>query len=391
LRRIARWAIPALRRAPYGLVAALVLARFADEWAAFLPAGALEPLRGELGLTYAQAAGVLVALPAGGLVGAGLVVAADYVSRRLLASLGAIAYGLALIVFGLAHSLTVLLAAAFVWGAASDAFVHGCEVALADLAGEALPLALARMNGWAAVGDLLGPLTLAAAATLGLGWRGAFLVGGGLMIFYAAALARQPLPPPHPRVSPARPLGDVRSILADRRVLEAAIVLGLFALLDEPLAAFMIAYLERVRRLTPGLAYAPVMAMIVGHMAGFALFERFTGERTPRAVLLACAGILVCVLPAAMFAPLLAIETLAALAFGAAGAVFYTTMQAATLALRPRQVGAVSAVISLIGMLGMGFPALVGIVADSHGLAAALGLYAAVPVVILALVALARR
>jgi predicted MFS family arabinose efflux permease len=247
------------------------------------------------------------------------------------------------------------------------------------------------MNGWAAVGDLLGPLTLAAAATLGLGWRGAFLVGGGLMIFYAAALARQPLPPPHPRVSPARPLGDVRSILADRRVLEAAIVLGLFALLDEPLAAFMIAYLERVRRLTPGLAYAPVMAMIVGHMAGFALFERFTGERTPRAVLLACAGILVCVLPAAMFAPLLAIETLAALAFGAAGAVFYTTMQAATLALRPRQVGAVSAVISLIGMLGMGFPALVGIVADSHGLAAALGLYAAVPVVILALVALARR
>jgi predicted MFS family arabinose efflux permease len=131
------------------------------------------------------------------------------------------------------------------------------------------------------------------------------------------------------------------------------------------------------------------MAMIVGHMAGFALFERFTGERTPRAVLLACAAILVCGLPAAMFAPRLAIQALAAVAFGAAGAVFYTTMQAAALALRPRQVGAVSAVISV--MIGMGFPALVGVVADSQGLAAALGLYAAVPVVLLALIVLARR
>ena len=368
-----------------------MLARFADEWAAFLPAGSLEPLRGELGLTYAQAAGVLVALPAGGLVGASLIVAADYVSRRLLASLGALAYGLALVVFGLAHSLPMLLAAAFVWGAASDAFVHGCEVALADLAGEALPLALARMNGWAAVGDLLGPLTLAAVAALGLGWRGAFLMGGALMLLYAVALARQPLPAPQGRASAARPLGEVRSILADRRVLEAAIVLGLFALLDEPLAAFLIAYLERVRRLAPSLAYAPVMAMIVGHLAGFALFERLTGERTPRAVLLACAGVMVFALPAAMFAPQLAIQALAAVVFGAAGAVFYTTLQAAALALRPGQVGAVSAAISVIGMIGMGFPALAGIVADSQGLAAALGLYAAVPMVILALIVLARR
>ena len=61
------------------------------------------------------------------------------------------------------------------------------------------------------------------------------------------------------------------------------------------------------------------------------------------------------------------------------------------LALRPGQVGAVSAAISVIGMIGMGFPALAGIVADSQGLAAALGLYAAVPMVILALIVLARR
>ena len=120
-----------------------MLVRFADEWAAFLPAGALEPIRHDLGLSYTQAGAVLAALPAGGLLGNVFVVAADYVSRRMLASLGALAYGLALIAFGLSHSLPTLLLAAFVWGAASDAFVHGCEVALVDLAGEDLPQSLA--------------------------------------------------------------------------------------------------------------------------------------------------------------------------------------------------------------------------------------------------------
>jgi hypothetical protein len=42
-------------------------------------------------------------------------------------------------------------------------------------------------------------------------------------------------------------------------------------------------------------------------------------------------------------------------------------------------------------MLGMGFPALVGAVADAWGLAAGVGLYVAVPVAILALVALRPR
>lgn len=277
MRRIALWAIPAVRRAPYGLVAALLLVRFADEWTTFLPAGALEPIRRDLGLTYAEAAGVLVALPAGGLVGTFFVIAADYVSRRWLASLGALAYGLAMIGFGLGHSLPVLLAAAFAWGAASDAFVHGCEVALVDLAGDELPKTLARMNAWAAVGDLLGPLTLALAVALGFGWRGAFVGGGALMLGYAAWLATQRLPPPHPPASLPNPFAGVWAILKDRRVLVVAVALGLYGLLDEPLAGFLIAYLERVRRLSPALATAPVMAILVGGMGGFAAFERIAG------------------------------------------------------------------------------------------------------------------
>lgn len=317
-------------------------------------------------------------------------VAADHVSRRLLASLGALAYGLALISFGAAHSLPVMLLAAFAWGAASDAFIHGCEVALVDLAGEDLPKALARMNAWASAGDLLGPLALAACALLGLGWRGAFLGSGVLMVGYAAWLASQDLPGPHPRDSRAPPLAGVLSALKDRRLLHLALVLGLFGLLDEPLDGFVIAYLERVRGLPPQLATAPVVAILIGGMAGYGGFERFGGGRRPRHVVLA-AALLAAALPAVLFLPFLPLQVAAGFVFGAAGAVFYTTLQARILDLRPGQAGTASAVASLLGMAAMGFPALVGFTADAYGLGAGVGLYAAVPLVILALLALWRR
>ena len=385
------WAIPALRRAPYGLVAALVLVRFADEWTTFFPAGTLEPIRHDLGLSYAGVAGVLVALPAGGILGNVFLVAADYVSRRLLASLGALTYGLAMIAFGVGHSLPVLLTAAFAWGAASDAFVHASEVALVDLAEDALGKTLARMNAWASVGDLLGPATLAVAAMLGFGWRGAFIGGGVAMLGYAAWLATQRFPPPHPPEKLPNPLAGVWAIARDREVLLLAVVLGLFSLLDEPLDGFMIAYFERVRGFAPALATAPVVAILVGGMAGFAVFERLAGGRSPRVVILACAAAMIVTLPVAIYAPFLPLELAAGLGFGAAGAVFYTTLESVVLALRPGQAGATGAVVSTIGMLGMGFPALVGALADSRGLGAGLALYAAIPPVTLALAAWWRR
>jgi predicted MFS family arabinose efflux permease len=391
LRRVALWAIPALRRAPYGLVAALVLVRFADEWTTFLPAGALEPIRRDLDLSYAQVAGVLVALSGGGIVGTFLIIAADYVSRRVIASLGAATYGLAMIAFGVGHSLPLLLAAAFAWGAASDAFVHGAEVALVDLADEALGKTLARMNAWAAVGDLLGPLTLGAAALLGLGWRGAFLGGGVAMLGYAAWLGAQRFPPPHPPEKLPNPFAGVWRIARDREVLLLAILLGLFGLLDEPLDGFMIAYFERVRGWSPALAAAPVVAGLVGGMAGFAAFERIAGERSPRRVVLICTVAMIATLPAAIFLPDLPLQMAAAFVDGVAGAVLYTTLESVVLALRPGQAGATSAVVSAVGTAGMGFPALVGALADARGLGAGLALYAAVPALILVLAAGWRR
>lgn len=368
-----------------------MLVRFADEWAAFLPAGCLEPIRAALGLTYAEAAGVLVALPAGGLLGNLFVVAADHVSRRWLASLGAPAYGLAMIAFGFGHALSTLLIAAFIWGAASDAFVHGCAVALVDLAEDALPTALARSHGWSAVGDLAGPLTLAACVAFGLDWRAAFMGIGTAMLGYAVWIASQRLPPPRPASERAPPLTAIWTTLRDPRVLFLALVLGLYGLLDEPLDGFLIADLERVGHLSPALAALPVLAILLGGLTGFGAYERFAAALASRRGLVIWALAMAVALATTVLASWLPLQLAAGFAFGLTGAVFYTALDAQVLSLRPGQAGATSAVVSAVGMLGIGFPALVGAVADRAGLGAGLALYALVPAIIVALLALDRR
>jgi hypothetical protein len=95
-------------------------------------------------------------------------------------------------------------------------------------------------------------------------------------------------------------------------------------------------------------------------------------------------------LPIAIFAPALMVQLLAALVFGLSGAIFYATMQAEILSLRPGQAGSVSAVVSLIGMAGMGFPLATGALSDAFGLGAGVALYGVVPAIVLARVLLDR-
>ncbi|MDP2213147.1 sugar MFS transporter [Phenylobacterium sp.] len=358
---------------------------FADEWFTFLPAGVLEALREDVGLSYAQGGLVLAALSLGGMVGIVFQAAADYVSRRWLSALGALAYGGAMIAFGLSDSFIMLFAAAFVWGAASDAFIHGCEVALVDLAGDDLPRALGRVNAWSAVGDLLAPLTLALAAAVGLGWRGLFLAGGGLMLAYGLWLASQRFPPPHRREGEVRPDLDLLALITDGRVLLMAVIMGLFSLLDEPLLAFLIAYLDQVAGYGPGLAVILSAGALVGGLLGHGLAGRLIPATAPGRALIPSALVATLSLPVMAFGPQAWLVVVGGLVFGFSGAVFYTALQSRVLTLRPGQAGSTGAAVSAIGLAGAGFPALVGLAADAWGLAAGLGLYVAVPAVMLVL------
>lgn len=311
--------------------------------------------------------------------------AADFVDRRRLAALGALVYGACLLAFAVGQSLPVLLVAELCWGAARGAFVHSCEVALVDLYPDDLAPVLGRVNAYGAVGDLLAPLTLAAAAALGVSWRAVFLLGAVLMLLYAGWIARQRFPATRRTAGGEGPVVAVLGIVRDRRIVLLAVVSGLFGLLDEPFLGFTMAYLEKVRALSPALAATVAAAAVGGGIAGFLVGPAAT-RRLPGRWPLLLFGVLVAVtVPSLALAPVVPLQLASAAAFGFSGAAFYALLQAAYLGLRPGRAGTSQAVVSTIGVFGAGFPALAGAVADARGLGAGLALYAAVPVLMLVL------
>jgi predicted MFS family arabinose efflux permease len=389
--RFSGWLLPAAVRVPLGLAGALVLVRFADETFGFFPAGTLAQVRTEVGLSFQQAGLLLALLGAGGVLGSIFEVAADHVSRRLLASLGAFVYAAAMVAFGLGHSFAVLAGASFVWGAASDAFVHGAEVALVDVAGGRLTSALGRQHAFASAGDVLSPILVAAALGAGLGWRPLFLAGGITMVGYAFWLSRQPLPPPHPRDVRGRPLPGVMSALRDPRILILGLAVSVFGPLDEPFLGFLIIFLQKIRGVTPSVANLVAAAVLAGGLVGYTVTLRLATGRSGRAVLVAASLVVLITVAGMVMLPDVGVVAVLGLGFGAGGAIFWTVVRSIVLRLRPGQAGTTSAVVSAIGLPAVAFPALVGTVADWRGLDTAMGLYVVLPAVMLLLVLLLLR
>lgn len=377
--------VPFAARAPFSLLVALMLVRFADEWFSFFPSGSLEAIRSDLGLSYARIGLVVAAQPAGGLLGTVFSIAADYVDRRLLASLGAFVSGLGLLAFATSHAFIALLLAGFVWGLAGDALIAGTEITLVELYPESLAPVLARVNAYGAVGDLLGPLTLAGAAALGFGWRSVFALGGALLVLYAASFAGQTFPTPRPRPDGKGVVAGVVSVAQNRLVLRLALIDALFGLLDEPFQGYTLAYFERDRGLAPALATLIIAGWVVAGVVGFLAVPIFS-RRSSDWTLLRGFGVVIAVAVGVLVAaPIVSLQALAALTFGFAAAVFYSVLQAAVLGAEPGRAGTINAVVSTIGTFGIAFPSLVGVVVDDHGLQAGLGLYALIPLLILTL------
>lgn len=359
-----------------------MLVDFADEFATFLPASAIAAIRTDLDLSYAQAGTVLGMLSAGGVVGNFLTAAADFVSRRLLTGAGAAVSGACMLTFAFGGSFLPLALAAFVWAAASDAFVHGSQVALADLAGDDLEPTLARMNLLGSIGDVLAPAAVVTVTVTGLGWRPLFAATGGVFLGYGAWLGAQPLPPPTP--NGATPFRAAVAVLGDRRVWWCSAFLGTGVILEAPFLGFVV---ELLAQEGAGETGAPVVvgAVVIGGTAGFlAAAARRTPMRGDAALAGACLSEVVSV-AAMLFVPNVAVVCFAAFVFGAAGAVVWLVMQAMVLRLRPGQAGMTWAVVWTLSLPSALVAPLVGVLADRVGLHTAIAVYAPVPFVMLAL------
>jgi predicted MFS family arabinose efflux permease len=371
-------------------LAAVLLVRLADESAVFLPFGALESFRADLGLTYAQAGLVLAAIGPGALVGGVFSAAADRYSRRVIVAGGALGFALSLAMFALGSAFAVLVAGGFVMGMASTAMVDGAEVALVDMAGDGLRRYLARSNLLATVGDLLGPALVATTAALGLSWRVAFGAGALLMGLYGLALAGAPLPPPvrhddDGRNGDAAPRPGLMAVLRD----PAVWVMGLIGLLmvpfDEPLTGFTIALLQQDRGASTAVATSVAFIGICGGVVAFAVLARRFEHVADHRLLIGSVSAMTVGAVAIAVVPALAMVAAAGLVTSIGLNLAWLAVQHRTLTLRPGQVGTTNAVLGTLESTGSWLPVAIGVIADRAGASLAVGCFGILGAAMLAL------
>jgi predicted MFS family arabinose efflux permease len=364
-------------------VVSLLVAGFVDETVAFLPFGALEPLRRDLDLSYARGAALLALYPGIGLVGGVFGVLADRHSRKLIAAGGALGYSAGLLLFAASTNFPMLVLAIALMGLAGDATVRATDVALVDVAGDRIELAVARATLLGTIGDLAGPALLAVCLAMGLGWRAAFVAAGLGMAGYGLLLASQPLPDPGPWArapSPdgTRPRGEVVAVLRDRRVFRLGLLAALVDVFDEPFLAFAIAYLVATRGQSAGVATLTAGVGLAGGVAAAAWASRVErSEITPSAV----GALLVGGVGAIVLATHPVVAAVGAAGVGAAVNLAWISLEARVLSLRPGQAGTTSAVVSAVGQVAVLVPLAAGLVADGAGVTTALLLYLAMAVV----------
>jgi predicted MFS family arabinose efflux permease len=364
-------------------VVSLLVAGFADETVAFLPFGALEPLRRDLDLSYARASVLLALYPGIGLAGGVFGVLADRHSRRVIAAGGALGYAAGLLLFAAGTNFPTLVMAVTVMGFAGDAMVRATDVALVDVAGDRLELAVARATLLGTIGDLAGPALLALCLTAGLGWRAAFVAAGLGMAAYGLLLASQPLPAPGEAqrgtsAGDPPPGRDVVGVLRDRRVFRLGLLAALVDVFDEPFLAFAIAYLVATRGQPAGMAALTAGVGLAGGVAAAAWASRVDRSEIAPA---ATAGLLLAGVGAVVLAPHPVVAALGAAGVGAAVNLAWISLEARTLALRPGQAGTTSAVVSGVAQVAVLVPLVAGVVADGAGVSSALLLYLALALV----------
>lgn len=359
----------------------LLLVRFFDETVAYLPYAAVESIRADVHVTYAQAGFLLFLYPGIGLLTTPFGVLVDRANRRVLAAVGGVGYGAGLCLFAAAGDFWTLLVAVCVMGVLGDLLVQSAEVSLVEVAGDNVEPALARANLLGAVGDLAGPVLLAVALWSGLGWRAAFWAAGVAMALYGVALAAQRLPHPGPSDEEESAWRSLLSVAMDRRVIVAGLLVAIVVAFDDTFIGFSMAFLIADHGLSAVVTTVATGAGMAGGVAAAAWASRTTG---PRVSLRMCALVLIAGVALLIAVPNAVTAAVAMALVGAAVNLAWIKLQARYMTLRPGQVGTTSAVAEAISQIGVVTPLLTGLLADRTGLGTAMWLYAAIAVVFVA-------
>ena len=183
-------------RLPAATILIFLAIEFLDELVDGVGSAAWPLVRTDLDLTYVQI-GLLLSVPGifSTFVEPFIGILGDIGYRRILVIGGGVAFAAALGLISVSQGFIVLLIAWMVYYPASGAFVSLSQASLMDYDPTRHEQNMVRWEfaGW--VGFALGPLTLAGAIAVGLGWRVAFLTMAAITLPAIIAVSRIPIGP----------------------------------------------------------------------------------------------------------------------------------------------------------------------------------------------------
>jgi MFS transporter, FSR family, fosmidomycin resistance protein len=344
-------------------------------------------VRRDLGLSYAQV-GLVLAIP--GLIGSALdpligVLGDTRRRRALLVGGGAVVAASVALTAG-STGFWILLAALALGNPATGAFVSLAQATLMDLDPARRERNMARWTLAGSLGYVAGPLLLAAAVALGLGWRG---LTAGLAVAAAALTLASRRMPMGERSDGHGLLKGVRSALAELRRREVLRWLGALEASDlmlDVLYGFLALYFVDVvgtDAVTAGLA---VGVWTGAGLAGDALLLLVLRRVRGTLYLRRSAAAALAVYPAFLVLPGITAKLVLVALLGLLNSGWYAIPKASLYAELPDRSGTAVALGSVGGLAGALVPLGLGLLAGAVGLGVTMWTLLAAPVVLLALV-----
>jgi MFS transporter, FSR family, fosmidomycin resistance protein len=343
-------------------------------------------IRADLGLSYA-AIGLLLTIPGlvSGVVEPLLALGSGSGRRPAIITVGGLAFAAALLMAAAATNFALLLLAFVILYPASGAFVALTQATLMDSEPDRHEKNMARWVLAGSVGVVAGPLLLAGALRVGLGWR-------FLFVLFAIATAPLAVRRREPQAAPeaagatfAAAIRTTRAALRNREVLRWLVLLQVTDLLGDVFAGFLALYFVDVVHVSVGDAAFTVVVWTVAGLAGDALLVPLLGRVRGLTYLRLSAMAVAVAYPALLLVPSLPLKLLLLAAVSVLHAGWYAIPQARLYSeLRDDSAVAV-AVSNIAGLAGGTFPLVIGLAAAQWGLAAAMWLCAIAPLAVLVL------
>jgi len=307
--------------------------------------------------------------------------AGDTPRRTALIFFGGLAFAASAALSGLAVGFWTLLVALLIGNPATGAFVSLAQATLMDHAPAERERNMARWTIAGSVGYVAGPVLIAAAVAVGLGWRGVLVLLAFASVPFAFAGRRGPAPQATHDDADARQ--GLLAALRNREVLRWLFVLEAADLLGDVLHGFVALYFVDVAHVgAVEAAFAVAVwtgAALVGDVLLLVVLRRMSGWTYLRLSALIVLG----AYPVFLLVPS-ATAKLAVLALlGLLNAGWYALPKAALYGTLPGRSGTAIAVAGVGGFAAAGVPAGLGLTAQHFGLAATMWLLLAAPVALL--------